>query len=176
MPKKVAIYIRTSMQDQNPQTQLLAIKDYCKRVGYHVFEEYVDSGFSGKNDKRPEFERLIADIRIGKVNHVLVYKLDRIGRSLRHLLDLFAEFQRRGVDFVSITQTIDTSSPEGKLFWQMLGVFAEYERELIVARTLSGLDRAKRQGKALGRPAGSKDSRPRRKSGYLLRWTKGSKQ
>jgi len=175
MAKKVALYIRTSMQDQNPQTQILALKDYCQRMKHEVCGEYIDSGFSGKTDKRPEFERLITDVRTGKVNCILVYKLDRIGRSLRHLLDLFAEFQRRGVDFISITQNIDTTSPEGKLFWQMLGVFAEYERELIVSRTLSGLERAKRQGKALGRPAGSKDSKPRRKSGYLLRWAKGSK-
>jgi DNA invertase Pin-like site-specific DNA recombinase len=175
MAKKVALYVRTSMQDQNPQTQLLALKDYCERMKHEVCGEYIDSGFSGKTDKRPEFERLLTDVRAGKVNCILVYKLDRIGRSLRHLLDLFAEFQRRGVDFISITQNIDTTSPEGKLFWQMLGVFAEYERELIVSRTLSGLERAKRQGKTLGRPAGSKDGKPRRKSGYLLRWANGSK-
>ena len=120
--------------------------------------EYIDSGFSGKDDKRPEFERLLTDIRANKVNTVLVYKLDRIGRSLKHLLNLFEEFKSRKVEFISLTQNINTGTPEGKMFWQMLGVFAEFEREMIVARTLAGLDRARRQGKALGRPKGKKNS------------------
>jgi DNA invertase Pin-like site-specific DNA recombinase len=172
--KKVALYARTSMADQNLDTQLMALKDYCARMDYQIMGKYVDSGFSGKDDKRPEFERLLSDIRANSVNCVIVYKLDRIGRSLKHLLNLFDEFKNRGVEFISFTQNINTNTPEGKMFWQMLGVFAEYERELIVARTLSGLQRAIKQGKRLGRPAGAKDKKRRRLSGYIARWN-GSK-
>lgn len=168
--KKVGLYGRTSMADQNSETQLMALRDYCGRVGYQVIGEYIDNGFSGKDDKRPAFERLLADVRANKVDCVVVYKLDRIGRSLKHLLNLFEEFKNLRVDFISMTQNINTNTPEGKMFWQMLGVFAEYERELIVARTKSGLERARKQGKTLGRPKGSKDTKCRRKSGYLRRW------
>jgi DNA invertase Pin-like site-specific DNA recombinase len=169
--KRVALYARTSMADQNSETQLMALRDYCGRMGYQAAGEYVDNGFSGKDDKRPAFERLLADLRARNVDCVVVYKLDRIGRSLKHLLNLFEEFKNLGVEFISFTQNINTNTPEGKMFWQMLGVFAEYERELIVARTKAGLERARRQGKSLGRPCGSKDTKRRRKSGYLRRWS-----
>lgn len=168
--KQVVLYARTSMSDQNSETQLMAMRDYCLRMGYEIKDTYCDNGFSGKDDKRPEFERLLGNVRANKVSCVLVYKLDRIGRSLKHLLNLFEEFKNMGVEFISLTQNINTSTPEGKMFWQMLGVFAEYERELIVARTVAGLQRAIRQGKTLGRPEGSKDTKRRKKSGYLLRW------
>lgn len=168
--KQVVLYVRTSMTDQNPETQLIALKDYCSRMNFQIKAVYVDNGFSGKDDKRPEFERLLSDIRANNVGCVLVYKLDRIGRSLKHLLNLFEEFKNRGIEFISMTQNINTNTAEGKMFWQMLGVFAEYERELIVARTKSGLERAKRQGKILGRRNGSKDKKRRRLSGYIARW------
>jgi len=170
--KNIAVYCRTSMADQNAETQLMALRDYCQRMNYQVIDEYVDNGFSGKDQNRPQFERLLADIRAGRVNCVLVYKLDRIGRSLQHLISLFAEFKNRGTEFISLTQNIDTHTPEGKMFWQLLGVFAEYEREIIVARTKAGLERAKRQGKRLGRPKGSTDKKRRRLSGYYARWQK----
>jgi len=168
--KEVVIYGRTSMADQNCETQLMALRDYCSRMDYKIADEYVDSGWSGKDMNRPQFERLLADIRAKKIKFIIVYKLDRIGRSLKHLLNLFEEFKNRGVGFVSMTQNIDTTTPEGKMFWQMLGVFAEYERELIVARTNSGLARARKQGKLLGRPKGSSDKKRRKRSGYLLRY------
>jgi len=168
--KQVVLYTRTSMADQNSETQLMALRDYCLRMGYQITDQYVDSGFSGKDENRPEFERLLSDVRANKIDCIIVYKLDRIGRSLKHLLNLFEEFKNRNVEFISVTQNINTATPEGKMFWQMLGVFAEYERELIVARTNAGLDRARRQGKTLGRPAGSKDIKRRRLSGYIARW------
>ncbi len=173
--KKIAIYARVSTEDQNVDTQLMPLREYCQRMGYEAAGEYVDIGFSGKDTKRPEFEHLMGDIRAGKVDCILVYKLDRIGRSLQHLLTLFEEFKNRGIEFISLTQNISTVTPEGKMFWQLLGVFAEYERELIVSRTRAGLARARKQGKTLGRPAGKKDSRPRRRSGYINRWANGSK-
>lgn len=168
--KKIAIYARTSMADQNAETQLVFLREHCQRMNYQTTDEYVDSGFSGKDNNRPQFERLLADVRAGKIEGILVYKLDRIGRSLQHLITLFSEFKNRGVEFISLTQNINTETPEGTMFWRMLGVFAEYERELIVARTKTGLERARREGKQLGRPQGRKDVKARRKSGYYMRW------
>jgi len=173
--KRVAIYARVSSNDQNTETQLLPLREYCKRTECEVVDEYVDHGFSGKDDKRPEFERMIFDMRSGKFENIVCYKLDRIGRSLKHLLNLFEEFQNRKIGFVSLSQNIDTSTPEGRMFLKMLMVLAEYERELIVSRTMEGLRRAKKQGKTLGRPKGKSDSRPRSKSGYYLRYAKGKK-
>lgn len=166
---KVGIYARVSCSDQNVTTQMVPLRDYCKRMSYEVVEEYIDEGFSGKDDKRPAFEKLLADMRTGRFESILCYKLDRIGRSLKHLLNLFEEFENRKIGFISYSQNINTTSPEGRMFLKMLMVLAEYERELIVSRTEEGLKRARKQGKTLGRPKGKKDGRPRAKSGYYLR-------
>jgi len=167
---KVGLYARCSTKEQNIETQVIALRDFCNRQEYAIAEEYLDEGFSGSKDSRPAFDRMLSDLRAGKINCVIVYKLDRIGRSLQHLLNLFEEFKNRKVEFISLTQNINTSTPEGKMFLRMLMVLAEYERELIVSRINSGLDRAKKQGRVLGRPKGAKDSKRRRISGYLLRW------
>ena len=94
---KVALYARVSTADQNVDTQLTALREFCSRMGYQVAGEYVDKGFSGKEDKRPKFERLLAHMRGGKLDAVATYKLDRIGRSLKHLLNLFEEFSNRKI-------------------------------------------------------------------------------
>ena len=109
---------------------------------------------------------------INNYDMVLVYKLDRIGRSFKHLFELMNIFEKNNIEFESATQHIDTSRPEGKLFFNMLASFAEFEREMIVQRIKDGLDVAKRRGKKLGRPKGAKDRKPRRKVGYLLRYDK----
>ena len=153
------------MSDQNTDTQRLALKEHCQRMNYQITDQYIDNGWSGKNEHRPQFERLLADIRAGKVKTLMVTRLDRVGRSLQHLIGLFAEFKNRSVDFISLSENINTNTPEGKMFWQLLGVFAEYERELIVSRTKAGLARARAEGKRLGRPKGRKDSKPRQKKG-----------
>ncbi|MBL7131252.1 MAG: recombinase family protein [Candidatus Omnitrophica bacterium] len=173
MEKRVGLYARTSMLDQNSDSQLLALGQYCERMGYKIVDKYIDNGFSGKTTQRPEFERLLADIRANRLDCVVVYKIDRFGRSLQHLLNLLEEFKNRKVDFISITQPVDTTTAAGKMFWQILGVFAEFERTLIVERTNAGLTRARKEGKTLGRPKGKGDSRPRRKSGYIKRWANG---
>jgi len=170
--KNIVIYCRTSLAEQNTETQRMALIDYCKRMNYQITDQYIDNGWSGKDQNRPQFERLLTDVRANKVGVVMVTRLDRVGRSLQHLISLFAEFKNKGIEFVSLSENINTQTPEGKMFWQLLGVFAEYERELIVSRTKAGLERAKREGKRLGRPKGSKDSKARRKSGYYVRWTK----
>ena len=168
----IGLYARVSKNEQNIDTQLVALRDYCQRNNYKVVKEYLDNGISGATENRPSFNALLSDIRAQKINCVLVYKLDRIGRSLQHLLNLFEEFRNREVDFISLTQNINTNTPEGKMFLRMLMVLAEYERELIVGRINSGLERARAEGKSLGRPPGSKDAKRRKRSGYLLRWQK----
>lgn len=169
--KKVACYARVSTLDQNIESQLVALRDYCNRMNYKHVEEFIDTG-SGKDINRPQFEQMLNGVRAGKFDCIITYKIDRFARSLKHLLNLFEEFQNRKVDFVSITQPIDTTTAAGKMFWQILGVFSEFERSLIIERTKMGLARAKRQGKKLGRPTGSKDTKRRRKSGYIARYAK----
>ena len=171
---KIGVYARVSTKDkgQNIETQLLPMREYCQRNNYEIIEEYLDAGISGVKKSRPAFNKMLEDIRDERINCVLVYKLDRIGRSLSHLLKLFEEFKSKKIEFISLTQNINSSIPEGKMFLRMLMVLAEYERELIVSRINSGLDRARAEGKILGRPNGSKDKKRRRKSGYLLRWQK----
>ena len=182
---KTAIYVRVSKSEQNPETQNVLLREYCKKNNLEVYDIYKDE-FTGQASSRPAFDRLMNDMRTKKFNTIIVYKLDRIGRSLQHLLQLFQEFKNKHIDFISITQNINTTTPEGKLMLRMLMVLAEYERELIVARTKDTLDRYQkdieqkgffvdREGKkhkTLGRPEGSKDSRPRPKSGYYYAWVK----
>ena len=167
------IYARVSTRDkQDINTQLDFLREYANRNNLTISKEYKDIGESGSKDSRPAFDSMLYEIRAGKVDSVLVYKLDRIGRSLQHLINLFEEFNKKNIDFVSATQNINTTSPEGKMFLRMLMVLAEYERELIIDRINAGLKRAKNQGKKLGRPMGRKDTKVRRKSGYYMKWSK----
>jgi DNA invertase Pin-like site-specific DNA recombinase len=180
---KTAIYIRVSTDKQTVENQLPIIQDYCKRNNYVVFDIYQDV-ISGRTDSRPDFDRLINDMRKHRFDCIMVYKLDRIGRSLKHLLQLFEEFRNNKIDFVSVTQNINTSTPEGRMFLHLLMIFAEYERELTVARINDTLGRYKehlknegkfiaRDGRVrhhLGRPKGSKDKKQRKKGGYYLRY------
>jgi len=170
---KIGIYERVSTRDkQDISTQSNCLMDYAKRNGLEVYKAYKDIGESGSKDSRPAFDKLLKDMRQGLFEGILVYKLDRIGRSTVHLLKLFEEFENKKVEFISATQNINTTSPEGRMFLKMLMVLAEYERELIVDRINDGLDRARAQGKTLGRPAGKKDGKKRRVSGYYLRYAK----
>ena len=167
---RVAIYARVSTSDQNAETQLVALRDYCRRMGYEIAQEFVDRGFSGATDKRPAFHQLLGVVRSGAVEGVVLYKLDRIYRSLIDLLNLVQELQHRKIKLISVSENIDPETPMGKAFMHILGAFGEMERSVIVERTMAGLERARREGKRLGRPKGSKDRGRRRKSGYLQRW------
>lgn len=166
---KVGLYARVSTSDQSLNTQLSLLREYSQRQNFSDVTEYIDTA-SGKDDRRPGFTQLLNDVRANKINCIVVYKLDRIGRSLKHLLALFEEFLSKKIEFISITQNINTTSPEGKLFVRLLMILSEFERELIVSRTLAGLARAKKEGKILGRPRGRKDKAPRKTSGYVERW------
>ena len=157
---KVAIYCRVSTEEQDADKQEQSCKEYCERQGWEIYKVYKDV-ISGKTTSRPAFNELLEDMRQYRFNTIVVTKLDRMGRSLQHLLSLFDEFNRKAVDFVAITQNIDTSSAAGKLQMQILGAFAEFERNLISERTKEGLKRAQGVGKR------GPDKRPRRKRGVL---------
>jgi len=146
---KVALYCRTSKRDQNTANQELQLIEYAKRQNweYEVFREQEST-----RKTRPVKEEILKLIRKGKLDGVLVYKLDRWARSLQELIMNVEEITNRGKDFISITQPIDTTSSGGKLMLQILGAFAEFERDIIRERTLAGLERARKQGKRLGRP------------------------
>jgi DNA invertase Pin-like site-specific DNA recombinase len=157
---KVAIYTRVSTEDQHAHKQRLACEEYCKRHGFEVFKVYTDV-ISGMKSSRPEFNELLNDMRQYKFNAIMVTKLDRLGRSLQHLLSLIDEFKAKGVHFIAITQNIDTSSAIGKFQLQVMGAFAEFERNIISERTKEGLKYAKNVGKR------GKDKKPRKKRGGL---------
>ena len=167
---KVAIYVRNSTNEerQNPQTQLKPLKERCVREDwdFEVFQEFA----SGAKESRPELDKMLQRIRAKEFDAVLVWRLDRLGRSLKHLLQLVEEFKKKDVKFISLTEGFDTTTSHGELFFSIAGAFAQFERRLIQERVNAGLERAKSEGKKLGRPKGSKDKKTRRKSGYHLRW------
>jgi len=157
---KVAIYARVSTEEQDANKQILICREYCERMGFEVFKEYEDV-ISGTKFSRPEFNTLLADMRSFRFRAVVITKLDRIGRSLKHLISLIEELQAKKVELIAVTQNIDTTSPTGKLQWQIMGAFAEFEREIISQRTKEGLRFAKNVGKR------GKDKKPRQKRGVL---------
>jgi len=165
---KVAIYIRVSTEEQNPKIQEDICKQYCERMEYEIFDVYSDV-YSGYTDQRPEFNRLLEDMRAFKFDAVMVTKLDRMGRSLQHLLTLFDEFKHKRIGFIAVQQNIDTTTSMGRLQFQILGAFAEFERNLISERTKDALKGNERVGKR------GKDKRPRNRSGYFLRHKKKKK-
>jgi site-specific DNA recombinase len=157
---KVAIYCRVSTEVQDVDIQEHICVEYCKRMNFEVYKVYKDV-VSGKVTSRPAFNELLNEMRLYKFNCVMVTKLDRMGRSLQHLLGLFDEFSKKGVEFISVTQNIDTSTSSGKLQMQIMGAFAEFERNLISERTKEGLKGNLKVGKR------GKDKNPRKKRGGL---------
>ena len=152
--KRAAIYARVSTKNngQNPETQLVALRDYVQNRGWELTTEYVDHGISGSKDSRPQLDRLMKDARARKLDVVIVARFDRFARSTRHLILALEEFQSLGVDFISLNESIDTSTAMGKMVFTVLGAVAELERNIIRERVTAGLRRAKKVGKALGRP------------------------
>lgn len=150
--KRVAIYARVSTKDQDPENQLCELRDYAGRRGWEVQGEFVDHGVSGAKDRRPALDELMTAAKQRKVDVVLVWSLDRLGRSLRHLVMTADQFGTWAVDLVAYTQPIDTTTPAGKLTFTVLAAVAEFERELIRERIHAGLRRARAEGKRIGRP------------------------
>jgi DNA invertase Pin-like site-specific DNA recombinase len=148
---QAAIYARVSTHNgQDPEMQLREVRDYC--AGWHVAGEYIDRGISGTREHRPELDRLLADCRKRRVDSVVVYRYDRFARSLRQLVSALEEFRSLGIDFVSLLEGVDTSTPNGRLVFGIFATIAEFERELIRDRVRSGIASAKAKGKRLGRP------------------------
>jgi DNA invertase Pin-like site-specific DNA recombinase len=151
--KRVALYARVStVNGQSPEMQLAEMREYASRRGWHVSSEYVDCGVSGATQSRPELNRLMADACRRRFDILLCWKVDRFGRSLKHLVDSIADLDSYGVAFVSLRDNLDLSTPSGRLMMQIVGAMAEFERSLIQERVISGLQHARSQGKRLGRP------------------------
>ncbi len=145
--KKIAIYARVSTSQQDTEIQVNEARAYAERCGYEVVEVYEDkiSGMTSKDD-RPELSRLLTDAFSRKFSTVIVYSIDRLGRSLKHCLEILETLKSHRCDFVSITQNLDTSSPTGQLMFNLLAVLANYERTMILERTALGRERAKARG------------------------------
>jgi DNA invertase Pin-like site-specific DNA recombinase len=148
---RVGIYARVSTSDQTPDNQRLPLQAFAAARGWTA-TEYIDHGISGAKEKRPQLDALLADVRRRKIDLVLVTKLDRLARSVHHLVALGRELEALGVDLVVLDQAIDTTTPTGRLLFHVLAAIAQFERELIRERVLAGLKRAKAQGRRLGRP------------------------
>jgi DNA invertase Pin-like site-specific DNA recombinase len=151
--------VSTKGHGQTTETQALALQEYAERRGFEIVQEYRDEGISGSKDSRPALDKLMKDARTRKFDVVVVARFDRFARSVSHLLRALEEFSHLGVDFVSLSESIDTSTPVGKMIFTVLGAVAELERNLIKERVHMGLSRARKQGKALGRPRVEVDPR-----------------
>ena len=160
---RVALYARVSTLNQGQDTglQLEELRQVAAQRGWIVSAEYVDEGVSGTKTTRPALDRMLADAQAGKFDLLAVWKLDRLGRSLPHLLTVLDQLASNGVGFAAIRDAgIDTTTPTGRLLLQLLGAFADYERSLIRERVLAGVRRAQASGKHCGRPRKDVDLRP----------------
>lgn len=150
---KAALYARVSTSDkgQDPDLQLRELRRYAGARGWEIAGEYVDVGQSGAKDRRPELDRLVDDTRKRRIDLILVWKLDRFGRSLKHLVNSLGELDALGVGFVSFSESLDLTTPSGRLMFHLLGAFAQFERDLIRERVKAGISNARSKGKRHGR-------------------------
>ena len=156
-PKTVALYARVSTLDQNCDMQLEDLRRFAaQRFGQT--HEYVDKGVSGAQRHRPRLDALMADARRRRFDVVLVWKFDRFARSVKHLVDSLGEFRALGIDFVSYTEGVDTTTPSGELLFHIMGAVAQFERDLIAERVRAGIAHARAMGKRIGRPRAPIDS------------------
>ena len=163
MNRRAALYARTSTSDkgQDPALQLEELRRLAEQRGWTVVAEHVDEGISGSKTKRPGLDKLLADAQAGRIDIVAVWKLDRLGRSLQHLLRTLDDLAGWGVQFVSARDAgIDTTTASGRLMLQMIGAFAEFEKEIIKERVIAGVRRAQAAGKHCGRQRVELDLRP----------------
>jgi DNA invertase Pin-like site-specific DNA recombinase len=150
---KIAIYARVSTKNgQDPEMQLAELREYTRNRRWKIAGEYVDRGISGASDSRPELNRLMADANRRRFDVIAVWKFDRFARSVSHLLRALETFRALGIEFVSLSESIDTSTPTGKMVFTVLASVAELERSLIGERVRAGLRNAKARGTRLGRP------------------------
>src|SRR5215471_20663506 len=152
--KRAAIYMRVSTRNhgQTIETQRIALVDFAKKRGFEIVEEYADDGISGSKDSRPALDRLMKAAQAKKFDAAIVARFDRFARSTKHLVLALEQFNHLGIDFLSLSESVDTSTPMGKMIFTVLGAVAERERNLIKERVHMGISRARKQGKRLGRP------------------------
>ena len=160
MTKRAALYLRVSTDGQTTANQQAELEAVAKRSGWQVVEIYRDHGISGAKGRngRPAFHRLCKDATRRKFDLVAAWSVDRLGRSLQDLVEFLGELHSVGVDLYLHQQAVDTTTPAGKALFQMMAVFSEFERAIIVERVKSGLARARAQGKKLGRPTIAADA------------------
>ena len=152
--ERVALYARPSSDGQTPEKQLAELQNIADQNGWRVAREFVDQGISlpkGK-DQRPQFDEMCKEVREGHYDLIMTWSVDRLGRSLRHLINFLDELQLKKVDLFLYKQGVNTTMPAGKMLFQMLNVFSDFERAIIQERINEGLNRAKAKGKKLGRP------------------------
>ena len=150
---RVALYARVStFNNQDPEMQLAELREYAGRRGWQIVEEFTDQGVSGCKESRPALNRLMSDACRRRFDAILVWKIDRFGRSLKHLVNALAELAALGVAFISLRDNLDLSTPSGRLMFQIIGAMAEFERALIQERVRAGIRNAQAKGKRLGRP------------------------
>jgi DNA invertase Pin-like site-specific DNA recombinase len=154
MTVRAAIYARVSTlgNGQSPEMQLRELSEYCEHRGWQIAGEYLDAGISGAKDKRPQLDRMMADAHKRRFDVVAVWKFDRFARSVSHLLRALDTFRVLGIEFVSLSESLDTATPAGRMVFTVLGAVAELERSLIAERVRAGLRNARANGKRLGRP------------------------
>lgn len=164
--KKIALYARTSTISQHTANQVILLKEYAVKNGldFDLFEEQEST-----RKTRPLKVELLRKLRAGEYSGVVVYALERWARNTYELLSEIDYLTKNNINFVSLREQMDFNTSSGKLYLTMLGAFASFEREILVERTILGVQRAKKQGKHVGRPRGKRDSSPRKKSGYFLR-------
>jgi DNA invertase Pin-like site-specific DNA recombinase len=150
---RVALYARVStLNNQDPEMQLAELREYAGRRGWQIGEEFVDQGVSGCKESRPALNRMMSGACRRRFDAVLVWKIDRYGRSLKHLVNAVAELAALGVAFISLRDNLDLSTPSGRLMFQIIGAMAEFERALIQERVRAGLRNARAKGRRIGRP------------------------
>ena len=149
---KIALYARVSTEGQDPEVQLQALRAHATQRGWTIVEEFVDHGYSGAKEKRPALDRMIKAAWTGTFHAVLVWRFDRFARSVKHLLTALEQFRSLKINFISLQEQFDTSTPIGHAMFTIIGAMAQLERDIIRERVKAGLDRARSRGVRLGRP------------------------
>jgi DNA invertase Pin-like site-specific DNA recombinase len=169
--QRLALYARVSTDDQKADLQVDALQKYAQARGFEIAGEYVDHE-SGAKTSRPALNEMLADARRRRFDAVVVWKIDRLGRSVSHLLTVLTELQSLGIAFVSLQEAIDTATPAGRMVFTFLGAVAEFERAIIAERVKAGMQAAKKRGRHCGRPKAKVDlslARKLRSEGKPLR-------
>lgn len=149
---RAAAYCRCSTSEQKIDLQVDAVRELAERRGWALTAIFEDCAVSGTKAKRPALDELMNAVRRKKIDVVIVWRTDRLFRSLSHLVATMGELEARGINFVSCTENMDTGTPSGRLIFQIAGAFAEFERNILVERTVAGIAAARRRGARIGRP------------------------